>query len=80
MHDAEGGDAVFDERDIDGEAASLLDEFLGPVERIDQPEAFAHGAWIRQFAFFGDHWNFRGKRRQGVEDEMVGSEVRLGEG
>jgi hypothetical protein len=35
---AERRDAVFDQRDIDGEFAVALHEFASAVERIDQPQ------------------------------------------
>ena len=36
IDEAEAGQAVLDQGDIDGEVGALLDELLGAVERIDQ--------------------------------------------
>ena len=41
MDDAEARPAALDQRDVDGELALVLDELLGAVERIDQPERAA---------------------------------------
>ena len=38
VDDAAGGDAVLDQRDVDGEVAAALDELLGAVERVDEEE------------------------------------------
>ncbi len=38
MDDAQQRPAVLDQRDVDGELALALDELLGAVEGVDQPE------------------------------------------
>jgi hypothetical protein len=80
MDNTEDGHAVLDEGDVHGEAATFLDEFLGAVERIDQPEAAAEGGGIGEFAFLGDDGDLRVASGERVEDEVMGGEIGLGEG
>jgi hypothetical protein len=57
------------------------DEFLGPVQRVDQPEAPAH---LRDAAsrhrFFGHHGDVRGEAGQAGQDHGLGALVGLGDG
>ena len=64
MDHAEQWPPTLDERDIDGELAIAAEEFLGPVERVDQPEALLGKALARWQAaergsLLGDDWDAR---------------------
>ena len=65
------------ERDIDGEVAALVDEFLGAVERVDQKERVAHLAGRRALArlFLGHDGNVRERAAQALEDDPLGVPV-----
>src|SRR5262245_38230982 len=46
INEPESGASVGDQSNIDGEVASLVDELLGAVERIDEEEALGKGARV----------------------------------
>ena len=80
MEGAKHRTAVFDESDIDGEFIAAGDEFLGPVERIDQPKPAV--ADIRhspsRHAFLGDRRNIGRRVGQPGDDQGVGDFVGFG--
>ena len=79
--DAERRRAVLDERDVDGELVVPIDEFLGAVERVDQPE---HPADLRDATggdlLLGDDRDLRRERPKAREDERLGPFVGFGDG
>ena len=78
VHDTQHGFVAADQRDIHGEFAVALDELLGPVQRVHEPELRPAGA-----LFEGDGRRLfrhnRNVRRQGLQfahDQHVGSAIR----
>ena len=69
------------ERDVDGELAVLGQEFLGSVERIDQPVGRPRGPLGRagQAAFLGHDRQLRRQTRQACREHLVRGKVGLGE-
>jgi hypothetical protein len=79
QHGAEHRPAIFDERDVDGELAVAADEFLGAVERIDEPEAAPDlGHVAGGDRFLGHHGDVGRQRLQGRDDDGLGALVGLG--
>ena len=81
VHHAQHRHAVFHQGDVDGELAVALDEFLGAVERVHQPET---GPVLAVFigdaaGFLGEHRNLRGQGLQARLDQVVGGAVGLGD-
>ena len=74
---AEHGFAVFDQGNVDGEFAVLLDELARAVERIDQPVACPGATLFPGDAgrFFRQHRQLRRQPTQAVDDEMVRGEI-----
>ena len=72
--------AVADERDVYGEIATLLDEFLGTVERINQEEL---GSDCRHSTggnlFLCNDRYVRGYLAQSLEDDGLGSIIGIGD-
>jgi len=66
--------AILDPRDIDGIIRAALDEFLGAVQRVDQPEGIRRrlGQPARGGLFLGDDQLARRKTRQAVENHPLG--------
>ena len=79
VDDAEHSIVPVDQRDVDRELAIARHEFLGAVERIDQPIALPLTALaIRNVAgLFGQHRYLRRERLQSVHDDLV--RLRVGE-
>ena len=79
QHHAQHRQAVFDQCDVDGELAIALDELLGAVQRVHQPEAVTHlGRVAGGHGLFGHHRDVRGQRRQPGQDHRLGTLVGLG--
>ena len=71
---------LLDQADVDGVIVAAADEFLGPVERVDQEI----GVVMRRDAaggdfFFGDDRNARRRARQRREDDQLGRAVGFGD-
>ena len=77
LDQAEAGDAVLDQRDVDGELAVALDEFAGAVERIHQPEGPPPAAPgnVDGSGFLRQHRDVGRQCRQAVDDATMRSEV-----
>jgi len=63
IDNAGDGPTVFDERDVDRELAVLVDEFLGPVERVDEKEAMPE---LRNVSSGGRLFGYDGNFRHGL--------------
>ncbi len=69
---------VADQRDIDREFAVAVDELLGAVERIDEPEilpAVAHGGRVFLGRFLRKHRYFRCQAPQPGAEDVVGGAI-----
>ncbi len=81
MHDAEHRHTRLDQGDVDRELAVALDELLGAVERIDQPEP-SPDHFRRQAGdgfLFRDDWNVGRKRAQHRQDYRLGRRIGSGD-
>ncbi len=80
MDDAEDRDAVLDEADIDGELAVAVDELLGAVERVDEPEEGRrrNRQAVRRRMLLGDDRDVRRRRGESLEDQRLGMLVGKG--
>ena len=74
QYDAADGASHFNQRDVDGELAITLQEFLGPVERIDQEKTSPQMEWhaARRHFFLSDDGHPRRKLGESSEDECFG--------
>ena len=80
VDDAAGGDAVLDQRDVDGEVAAALHEFLGAVERVDEEEDRARRKAVARLLLLGDDRELPGRPRARPRVMMrVGELVGLGD-
>jgi hypothetical protein len=69
QHDAEARFAVLDQGDVHRELAGAVDELLGAVQRVGEPEASVEvGYATPRVGLLGHHRNVRGERRQPGED------------
>jgi hypothetical protein len=82
VHHAQHRAVAINERDIDGEFAVAVDEFLGAVERIDQPETRPGRARtvIQLRGFLGQYRNVGRELVQARDDHIVRGAVGLGQG
>ena len=69
--------ALLDQGDVDGELLAARDEFLGPVQRIDQPPALPAGAHALGDVgvFFREHRDAWVQSGQPVQNQMVSRQV-----
>ena len=77
VDDAQDGDALVNQGDVDGKLAIAFDELLRPVQRVDQPKGLPFRAFLE-----GDLLPFlaqdrEGRDREGPRDETVGRLVGL---
>ena len=82
VDEAQDGCAGLDEGDVDGKIAVALDEFLGAVQRIDEPEAvkiFALGVGDL-LVLLGDDGVTGGQVPEAGDDDVVGGAIGAGEG
>ena len=70
-----------DKGDVDGELAIALDEFARAVEGVHQPVAPPVCAFGKGDGrgLFGEKGQARRQRAQALPDDVVGSQVRLGQ-
>src|SRR5258708_39889316 len=69
--------AVLDQRDRDREFRDAVDELLGPVERIDDPNAPAFEPRVIVHSLFGEPSIFGKRIVQQLLDRAVGLEIGL---
>jgi len=79
VHDTKYGSVRFNERDVDCELTVAIDEFLGTVERVNQPVSLPLAALFkrRQTLFLGDNRDVRRQLFESRDDTPVRGEVRL---
>ena len=81
LHHAEHRFVVIDQSDIDGKLADPLDEFLGTVQRINQPKPAPDGAFVEGHIgrLLGKDRNLGSQSPQAVDDRPMRGEVGFGQ-
>lgn len=82
MDNAHNRIAIIDQRNVDGELVIFVDEFLGAVQRGNQPvarPATAKGA-VDIGYFFREYWEVRGECRECLGNMLVRQPVCFDQG
>ena len=80
QHHAQGRATTFDQRNVDGEFTVAVDEFLGAVQGIHQPEACRHGGDVPGGRrFLGDHRSGGRELRERGQNDGLGPLIRRGD-